>query len=72
MSNLDRIARLFRARQGQWISALSLAKAGGLLSFRTRVSELRRLSGWDIENRVDRTPTGAKSFYRLRGMTKTT
>lgn len=51
MSNLDRVAKLL-SRRGRWVSALSLMKAGGLLSWRTRVSECRRLLGWAVENRV--------------------
>lgn len=52
MSALDRTAAYFKARPNVWISAIDLMRIGGLLSFRTRVSELRRYHAMDIENRV--------------------
>jgi hypothetical protein len=48
---LDSTARLFREHRGEWVSALTVMASGGLLSWRTRVSECRTLLGMDIEYR---------------------
>lgn len=67
-SNLAAVAAYFRAHQGQWVSALEIAKVGGLLSSRTRVSECRTVLGMDVENRTERQPDGStRSFYRFKG-----
>lgn len=72
MTRAERLADYFQRRPGQWLSAFDLADVGGLLSFRTRVSELRRPPfNLDVENRVrrgqraDGTPYSI-SEYRLK------
>ena len=69
MSTLDQLEALLKARPGQYVSALTIAKLAGLLSSRTRLSELRRWRGMTIENKlVKRRKVNGKpvtlSFYR--------
>lgn len=60
----DRVAAFLRARPNEWVSAYTLMEIGGTLAFRTRVSEVRRLHGWRIDNKVVRAPSGlATSYY---------
>lgn len=64
MTALDRIGDYMAAHPGEWVSALALMQVGGLLSFRTRLSELRVQRGWRIDNRC-RMVNGVKhSEYR--------
>ena len=67
MSKTEAVAQVFRARPGEWISAIDLTKAGGLLSWRTRISDLRKPPySMQIENRTERHPAyGTVSFYRF-------
>lgn len=67
MTQLDRTARFFRQRRRRWISALAVMKVGGLLRWRTSISECRTRLGMDIKNKVERTPRGARSYYRYIG-----
>lgn len=67
MTALDRTALLLKRNRGRWLNALVLARAGGLLSFRTRVSECRTVLGMDVQNKVERSKRGARSFYRYVG-----
>lgn len=64
MSNEQAVQALFRRRPGQWISALTLAKVGGLLSWRTRVSEARHVLPGAIENRQRVVRGQRRSDYR--------
>ena len=71
-TKLEALARYFTLHPGTWLDARHLARVGGLLSWRTRVSELRQQPyGFDIQNRVrrqrqtDGRPV-AISEYRLR------
>lgn len=50
----SRVAAYFQAHPGEWVSALTLAQVGGLLSSRTRISECRRHLSMHIENRTRR------------------
>ena len=67
MSTLQRTAAVFRRHRRRWISALVLVRAGGLLAWRSRVSECRTQLGMDIKQKTDYTPRGARSFYRYVG-----
>lgn len=63
-NNLNAVYRLFHDRPGEWISALDLARVGGLLSWRTRVSECRTMLGMVIDNRQYRVGRKLHSEYR--------
>jgi hypothetical protein len=63
MSRLQQTARLFRRNRGRWLSAVGLVKAGGLLAWRTRVSECRTLLGMQVEQETRK----GRSFYRYTG-----
>ena len=58
------VAAYFKARPGQWISALELAQVGGLLAWRTRVSECRTQLGMQIQNKTHRVGRKLHSEYR--------
>jgi hypothetical protein len=45
------------ANPNKWIPAIQLAEIGGQLAWRTRLSDLRRKHGLDIQNRLRRTVT---------------
>ena len=61
----DRLEAHFRSQPGRFISALTLMRIGGLLAFRTRISELRHQRGLTIENKViQRRKQTTLSFYR--------
>lgn len=67
MTKQSAIESLFRSRAGQWVSALALMRVGGALSWRTRVSDARRLSGMHIEWRWRVHPRhGRVSEYRYQ------
>jgi hypothetical protein len=60
----DRVAAYLKAHPGQRVSAYTLMEIGGVLAFRTRVSECRRQLGMTILNEVVRQPSGkATSYY---------
>ena len=61
-----RLAALFKARAGEWISGRELAEVGGFFAWRTRVSELRRPPyNLTIENRQSREGRHTLSEYRF-------
>jgi len=63
---VDLVAAYFRARPGQWIDGLELAKVGGAYAWRTRVSECRKFFGMAIENDETRQDDGSvRSLYRF-------
>ena len=66
MNACDRLEAHFRSKPGQFISALTLMKVGGLLAFRTRISELRTQRGMTIHWKgVRRRSHQILSFYRF-------
>lgn len=67
MSAMHKTAKLLRRHRRRWISALALTRTGGLLAWRTEVSRCRTELGMQIENRVERTKAGVRSFYRYTG-----
>jgi hypothetical protein len=68
LSKVEALAAYFKARPGQWISALDLAKVGGLLSSRTRISELRYPPYlMDVRNRTRAVNGDTHSEYRYEG-----
>lgn len=67
MSSLQRTARLFRRHRRRWISAVEIVRVGGLLAWRTRVSECRRLLGMRIENETTLVGKKYRSRYRYLG-----
>ncbi len=60
------MAALFRAHPNEWLSALDIARMGGLLSSRTRISECRTKLGMDIENETRNVGRVKHSYYRLK------
>ena len=52
--NLDHLVQFFKGHPNEWISALTLERIAGRLSWRTRVSECRTIAGMTITNRVRR------------------
>lgn len=67
MTTLEKTAQLFRRHRRQWVSALVLTKAGGLLAWRSRVSDCRVLLGMQIQQRTERKRGKVLSFYRYTG-----
>lgn len=63
----DAVADLFRARAGQWIDGLELARAGGAYAWRSRVSDVRTQLGMVIENRQRKVGKRVVSEYRYQG-----
>ena len=65
LSYRDRLAAYLRARPGQWLDGLELAREAGAYAWRTRLSECRTQLGMTVENRERKTPSGVtKSEYR--------
>ena len=61
----QKLASYFQARPNEWISALQLMSVGGVLAFRTRISNIRKPPySMDIENRIERRGRAKHSFYR--------
>lgn len=62
----ERVAALFKARPGVWIPWYELARIGGAMAWRTRVSDVRKAPFlMTIENKIERREDGVKvSFYR--------
>ncbi len=50
----DRVEVFFREHAGEWIHASRLEGVGGRQAWRTRVSDVRRTRGLEIENRTRR------------------
>jgi hypothetical protein len=68
-SNRDAVAALFKSYPGVWITASELADVGGVLAWRTRVSEARVKLQMHIENKVERDfnadgSLNVRSYYR--------
>jgi hypothetical protein len=71
MSAVERTAKYLRAHRRRWVSAIDLARVGGLLAWRTEVSRCRSIFGMTIENRLERHPGGkVRSYYRYSGLRK--
>lgn len=64
MSKRDRVARLLRQRRRAWVSALVLARTVRSLAIHTEVDRCRWELGMVIANKVERTRTGVRSWYR--------
>lgn len=64
----ERMAALFRFRQGEWIDVAVLAECGGIGGWRSRVAELRFPPyGMDIQWRLLHWPDGRnRSQYRYQ------
>jgi hypothetical protein len=61
----DRVAAYFKAKPGQWIDGLEIARVGGVYAYRTRISDCRQELGMTIENKVIRLDDGTRaSLYR--------
>ena len=67
MSKVEAVAQLFRSKPGEWVPAPDLVRVGGMLGWRTRISDLRKPPySMQIENRTEAHPQyGKLSFYRL-------
>lgn len=63
----DAVAREFILRKGQWIDARELMSIGGLMGWRTRVSQARRELKMDIVNRQRKVGDVTVSEYRYQG-----
>lgn len=67
-SNAAALEKLLRDHADEWVSAWRCAEAGGFLSFRSRITELRH-QGLNIENRTVVVKQGNRrkvlSEYRL-------
>lgn len=71
MSATERTAQCFKRNRRKWVSAIDLARVGGLLAWRTEVSRCRFIFGMTIDNRLERTPGGkVRSYYRYSGLRK--
>jgi carboxylesterase type B len=59
------VAAVLMQHAGEWVHWAELAKAGGAMAWRTRISEARRELGMAIENKITQRPDKTKdSFYR--------
>lgn len=65
-SNREAVRRLLLRHPNELVSALEIARVGGSLSSRTRISELRkaRYGGMQIENVQQRVGRSVHSYYR--------
>lgn len=61
----QRVADYLRRHPDEWVSALTLAEIGGLLSSRSRISEARRFLGMAIANRTRTKKKPDGSYVRL-------
>ncbi len=61
------VADLFRARPGEWLDGLEIARAGGAYAWRSRVSDVRTQLGLVIENRQRKVGKRTVSEYRYQG-----
>lgn len=71
LSRTARLAALFKAHPGPWLDGLAIQRVAGAYAWRTRISDVRREFGLEIENRQRRetSPNGetiTRSEYRLR------
>jgi hypothetical protein len=60
----DRVAAVFLAHPGEWVSAYTLMEVGGRMAWRTRCSECRVQLGMAIENRTRKQGRQTISEYR--------
>lgn len=63
---LDAVSAYFRARPGQWIDGMELAKVGGCYAYRTRISDCRTQLGMCVENRLRKVGERTVSEYCYR------
>ena len=64
-TNMDRVVAILKANEGEWVSAITLMNVGGLLSWRTRLSEARRELHMQIDQKTEWLADGTRrSFYR--------
>lgn len=61
----DKVAALLESRPGEWIDAFEFVKVAGHLAWRTRISEVRRHYGLNVENRQYKRGRFTISEYRL-------
>ena len=63
----DLILERLTAANGEWVSMLELVRASDSYNIHTRIDELRRTRGLNIENRTERIPENSRhySYYRL-------
>ena len=59
-----KVAALFESRPGEWIDGRVVAEIAGLYGWRTRISEVRRQYGMNIENRQFKRGRYTVSEYR--------
>jgi hypothetical protein len=64
-SNRDDVAEYFKAHASEWVPASALAAVGGILAWRTRVSDCRRQLGMFIENKLEHVDEPGGTFYVL-------
>ena len=66
-SATDRVARLFVAHRGCWLTMPEIVAEGGLGSWRTEISRCRQQYQMQFSNRITRSPSGKvlSSEYRL-------
>jgi hypothetical protein len=65
----DRVADVFRANANEWLHWTHLARVGGQLAWRTRISDCRLELGMAIENKITRSNDNVKhSWYRYNGV----
>jgi carboxylesterase type B len=66
MRKTHAVAAVLLQHAGEWVHWGELAKAGGAMAWRTRISEARRELGMAIENKVTQRPDKTKdSWYRF-------
>ena len=67
---VDRVAHLLMSRKGRWVEVHQIAAVGGFASWRSRISDARRVFGLTIENRLRRVKVRGRrvviSEYRVR------
>ncbi len=52
LSYRQQVANHFKARPRIWINGLEIAKFAGAYAWRSRISDVRRVDGLNIENRL--------------------
>ena len=60
----DRVALHLIQHRGEWVDARELMQIGGMMAWRTRVSEARVQLGMDIRNRTRKVGDITVSEYR--------
>lgn len=59
-----RILDALLAANGAWVSALDLSKIS--LQYCARIHSIRKTLGFDVDNRVERTRSGKRGYFRIR------